>query len=89
MSAADPTYPLYPVVCGAAAILMVIILSTNTLRRNWNPGVTFLCFWLFLECVVNTVNAIIWSDNADIKLYAWCDLSEFVLSVTSAWIHAC
>ena len=33
-----------------------------------------MCFWLFLENLLNAINSIIWSDNADIKLYVYCDI---------------
>ena len=75
MSAAvDPTYPLYPIACLLAAAMLLLVLLTSFVRQSWNLGVAFLCFWLFFECLTEGVNAIIWSDNADVKLYIYCDI---------------
>ena len=75
-AATDPTYPLYPVASFLAAALLLLVLLTGLARQSWNLGVTFLCFWLFFENLTNGINAIIWSDNTDIKLYVYCDISE-------------
>lgn len=74
MGAADPTYPLYPIAACLAATLLLLVLVTSFVRQNWNLGVAFLCFWLFLENLTGTVNTIVWSDNADIKLAVYCDI---------------
>ncbi|VDB86832.1 unnamed protein product [Peniophora sp. CBMAI 1063] len=74
MVAADPTYPAYPVACAVAAALMLLVLSSSLVRQTWNLGVVFLCIWLLLQNIVNTINTIVWSDNADVKLYVWCDI---------------
>ena len=77
MSAAvDPTYPLYSIACILAAIMLLLVLLTSLVRQSWNLGVAFLCFWLFFECLTEGVNVIIWSDNADIKLYIYCDIGQ-------------
>lgn len=34
----------------------------------------FLCFWLGFENLTFAVNAVLWSDNVDIKHYAYCDI---------------
>jgi hypothetical protein len=72
--AADPTYPLYPVFCIVCAALMLLVLTTNFIRQSWNVGLTFLCFWLFWELLTFGIDAVVWSDNADIKLYVYCDI---------------
>ena len=78
MRAVDPTYPLYPLACILASTGVSCVLLTSFLRQNWNLGVTFLCFWLFIENLVGAVNAMIWSDNADIKLYVYCDIGAWL-----------
>ncbi|KZV65349.1 fungal pheromone STE3G-protein-coupled receptor, partial [Peniophora sp. CONT] len=70
----DPTYPLYPVAALLAAVMLLLVLLTNLIRQSWNLGIAFLCFWLFLDNIALAVNAIIWSDNYDVKLYAYCDI---------------
>jgi hypothetical protein len=71
---ADPTYPLYPILCIICAALMLVVLMMSLVRQSWNIGVTFLCFWLFWELLTSGINAVIWSDNAEIKLYVYCDI---------------
>ena len=77
MGTGDPTYPLYPIVCFLAAVMSVLVLLTSFIRQSWNIGVIFLCFWLFLETLTEGINAVIWRDNAEIKLYAYCNIGEF------------
>ena len=72
--AVDPSYPFYPMACILAAAMLLLVLLTSFVRQSWNLGVAFLCFWLFFECLTAGVNAIIWSDNADVKLYIYCDI---------------
>ncbi|VDC07901.1 unnamed protein product [Peniophora sp. CBMAI 1063] len=74
MGAVDPTYPLYPIACILAAAALFLVLLSAFIRRNWNLGVAFLSLWLFLENIANGVDAIVWSDNAEVRLYAYCDL---------------
>ncbi|VDC01737.1 unnamed protein product [Peniophora sp. CBMAI 1063] len=74
MGAVDPTYPLFPIASILAAVLLLLVLLASFLRHTWNTGVAFLCFWLFVGNVFSAANAIIWSDNADVKLYAYCDI---------------
>ena len=74
MGAVDPTYPLYPIASILSAVLLLFVLLTSFIRQNWNLGVAFLCFWLFLENLTAGINAVIWSDNADVKLYVYCDM---------------
>ncbi|KZV64171.1 STE3-domain-containing protein [Peniophora sp. CONT] len=82
MTAVDPTYPLYPIVCILTAAMLLMVLFTNFIRQSWNTGVAFLCFWLFLENLTSGINAIIWSDNADIKLYVYCDIVTHLQLIT-------
>ena len=76
MGAVDPTYPLLPVTNIISAILLSFVILTSAVRKNWNFGVTSLCIWLFLENVVTAINAIVWSDSADIKLSIYCDIGR-------------
>ena len=78
MNAADPTYPLFPVACILSAVMLFLVLLTVFIRQNWNLGVIFLSFWLCIQCGYYGINAIVWSDNYNIKLYAYCDIGIFV-----------
>ncbi|KZV63978.1 fungal pheromone STE3G-protein-coupled receptor [Peniophora sp. CONT] len=84
MPAVDPTYPLYPLACILSSAMLLLVLLTSFIRQSWNLGVAFLCFWLLFENLTSGINAIIWADNADIKLYAYCDIyshMELIVSV--------
>lgn len=72
--AADPTYPLYPIVCGLSVGMLLLVLLRCFIRQNWNFGVAVLSFWLALENLTSGINAILWADNADIKLHVYCDI---------------
>ena len=74
MRAADPTYPLYPLASLLSAVLLLLILLTGFVRQSWNLGVAFLCFWLFFENLTAAINAIVWADKSDVKLYIYCDI---------------
>ena len=78
MGAVDPTYPLYPIACIFASIGVLSVLLTSFVRQNWNLGVAFLCFWLFVENLAGAINAIIWADNAEIKHYVYCDIGTLL-----------
>ena len=71
---ADPSFPLFPVVSLLATVLFILILSSSLVRRSWNLGVAFLCVWLVFENLTHAINAIIWADNADARLYVYCDV---------------
>ncbi|VDB95536.1 unnamed protein product [Peniophora sp. CBMAI 1063] len=83
MGAVDPTYPLLPIASVITSLLLLLVLFSSFARQSWNLGVTFLCFWLFFENIAWTINAIIWSDNADIKLYVYCDIVSHLQILTS------
>ncbi|KAJ7438407.1 pheromone A receptor-domain-containing protein [Mycena galericulata] len=72
--AVDPTYPLYPTLCIISAFFMFLILSHSFIRQTWNLAVTFLCIGLFLDNLTHGINAVVWRDNADIKVPVYCDL---------------
>jgi hypothetical protein len=74
--AADPTYPLLPISCIIGSALLLLILTTNAIRQSWNLGLAFLCFWTFWDLLTEGVGAIIWSDNADVKLDVFCDIGR-------------
>lgn len=84
MRAVDPSYPLLPVAKFLSAALLFLVLLTSFMRQSWNRGITFLCFWLCIETMVDGTNAIIWSDNADIKLYVYCDIGAFFASSSAS-----
>jgi pheromone a factor receptor len=72
--AVDPTYPLYPILCIVSAFCMFLILTHSFIRQSWNLAVTFLCVGLFLDNLTHGINAIVWRDNADIKVPVYCDI---------------
>ncbi|VDC04733.1 unnamed protein product [Peniophora sp. CBMAI 1063] len=83
MAAVDPTYPLYPIACFLAAAMLLLVLLTSFIRQSWNLGVAFLCFWLLGETLGQGANAIIWSDDAVIKLYIYCDIVSHLNMIAS------
>ena len=74
MGAVDPTYPLYPIACIFAASLLFLVFLDSIARQKWNLGISFLCLWLFFENLINGVDAIVWSDNAEVRLDIYCDI---------------
>ncbi|KAJ6535578.1 pheromone A receptor-domain-containing protein [Mycena capillaripes] len=91
--AVDPTYPLYPTLCIISSFFMFLILSHSFIRQSWNLAVTFLCIGLFLDNLTHGINAVVWRDNADIKVPVYCDivsrlqfLMNFLPSITSLLI---
>ena len=80
MAAVDPSYPLYPIASFLASVMLLLVLLTSFIRQNWNFGVALLCFWLFFENLIHGINAIVWSDNFDVKLDVYCDLGSYMLA---------
>ena len=76
--AADPSYPFYPIASIFAAALLLLVLTTTLVRQRWNLGIAFLCFWLFLETLTNGIDAVLWSDNADVKHLVYCDIGRYL-----------
>ncbi|VDB96016.1 unnamed protein product [Peniophora sp. CBMAI 1063] len=76
-------YPLYPIICIFSAALVLCVLAMNFVRQSWNLGVLFLCFWLFWGNLAAGVNGIIWSDNADVKAFIYCDIVSRLQLVVS------
>ncbi|KAI0036396.1 pheromone A receptor-domain-containing protein [Vararia minispora EC-137] len=66
--AVDLTYPLLPIFCVIDAALMLLVLMTHFIRQSWNLGVSFLCFWLFWDLLTCGIDAVVWADNADLKM---------------------
>ncbi|KZV64173.1 STE3-domain-containing protein [Peniophora sp. CONT] len=83
MAAVDPTYPLYPIACFLAAVLLLLVFFTSFVRQSWNLGIAFLCFWLIVENLATGINAVIWADNADLKLFVYCDIVTHLQLITS------
>ncbi|KAI0027420.1 GPCR fungal pheromone mating factor, partial [Vararia minispora EC-137] len=69
--------------------LLLLVLTTSFIRQSWNLGVSFLCFWLFWELFTDGINAIIWADNADLKLYIYCDIVTHLQMFTFIVKPAC
>ncbi|KAI0316301.1 pheromone A receptor-domain-containing protein [Amylostereum chailletii] len=84
----DPTYPLVPIVSIFAAFLILFTVVT-ALRRSRNTGALVLCMWLFLECTIQGVEAIIWADNVNDKAPVWCDISTHLLLAALVGVPAC
>lgn len=74
MAAKNRVYPALPIACAIGAGLDFLVLLTSLVRRNWNLGVAFLCFWNFLELLFDAFVFAIWWDNGDIKLLVFCDI---------------
>ncbi|KAI0317112.1 pheromone A receptor-domain-containing protein [Amylostereum chailletii] len=72
----DPTYPLVPVVNFIAACLMLFTILTVKVRETLNVGILILCIWLFIACLIQGLEAIVWSKNAENKAPVWCDISS-------------
>ncbi|KAI0027423.1 pheromone A receptor-domain-containing protein [Vararia minispora EC-137] len=72
--AADPTYPLFPIFATTSAAPLLLVLTTSFVRQSWNLGVLFLCSWLFWELLTLAINAIVWADDAGVRLYIYCDI---------------
>ncbi|KZV64272.1 fungal pheromone STE3G-protein-coupled receptor [Peniophora sp. CONT] len=83
MGAVDSTYPLLPIMCIIASVLLLVMLLNGLIRQNWNIGVAFLCFWLFVDNVIHAINTIAWSDKFTIKLYIYCDIATHLQVVSS------
>ncbi|KZV63987.1 fungal pheromone STE3G-protein-coupled receptor [Peniophora sp. CONT] len=79
----DPTYPLFPIACFLSVAMLLLVLLTNLIRQSWNLGVAFLCFWLFFENLTFGIDAIVWADNDDIKLYIYCDVVTHLQLIVS------
>ena len=80
MRAFDPTYPLYPIACFISSAMLLLVLLTSFVRQSWNFSIASLCFWLLLELLSAAVNAIVWSDNSEIKLDVYCDIGSYMLT---------
>ena len=80
MAAIDRTYPFYPIASLLASLMLLLVLLTSFIRQSWNFGVALLCFWLFFENLTNGINAIVWSDNFDVKLNVYCDIGSYMLA---------
>ncbi|VDB86432.1 unnamed protein product [Peniophora sp. CBMAI 1063] len=75
MSGIDPTYPLYPVATILVGSALLLVPLDMSVRRNWNLSIAFLCISLSIENLYFGVNAIIWADNATVKLDVYCDIA--------------
>jgi hypothetical protein len=73
----DVTYPLFPILTLIAAFLLFFLMVTSALRGSWNFGVFMICLGLFCEDLIFGINSIIWSNNADVKHYVWCDIGAY------------
>ncbi|VDB95836.1 unnamed protein product [Peniophora sp. CBMAI 1063] len=81
MGVVDPSYPLLPTAYILSSVMLSLVLMTSFVRERWNLGVAFLCFWLLVENISNAASVIIWSDNADLKLYVFCDIVTHIQEI--------
>ncbi|KZV62046.1 hypothetical protein PENSPDRAFT_759012 [Peniophora sp. CONT] len=68
-----PGYPAIPVTAFISSTLLLLVLVSSIERRSWNFGLTMLCFCVFIENFFGAIETIIWKDDAEIKLYTFCD----------------
>ncbi|KAI0031602.1 GPCR fungal pheromone mating factor, partial [Vararia minispora EC-137] len=86
---ADPSYPLLPIASITCATLLFLLLAKNIVRKSYNLGVTLLSFWLFWELLTLGINAVVWADNANVRLTVYCDIVSRLQLVTSIAKPAC
>ena len=79
MGAVDPSFPLLPIASISAAVMLFLVLLTASIRQQLNFGVAVLCFWLFLQNTTAAVDTFLWSDNADVRLYVYCDIGVYLV----------
>ena len=67
-------YPELPALGIIAAILVLIPLPRQIRARN--VATIAIMFWLFEDCLANSINAIVWAGNLNDSAPFLCDLSE-------------
>ena len=70
----DPTFPLFPALSFLSCTLILLLFTSHLIRRSWNLGIIFLCFWLFWVNLAAGVNAILWADGVELKAEVFCNL---------------
>ncbi|VDB88615.1 unnamed protein product [Peniophora sp. CBMAI 1063] len=68
-----PGYPIIPVTAFVSSALLLLVLISSAERRSWNFGLTVLCVCVFVENFCGAIETVMWKDNADVKLYTFCD----------------
>lgn len=71
----DPTYPLFPVFALIGFVLCLIPLPWHL--QAWNSGTCAFMIWTASLCLVEFINAIVWSGNVDNVAPIWCDICKF------------
>ncbi|VDB88611.1 unnamed protein product [Peniophora sp. CBMAI 1063] len=84
-----PGYPVVPIFAFLSSTLLLLVLITSAVRRSWNFGLTVLCVCVFVENFCGAIETVVWKDNADIKLYAFCDFISRWQILTSIVKPAC
>ena len=74
--AADPSYPLYPIMCCICFFLVLIPLPWHL--QAWNTGTCMYMIWTAIALLNQFVNSIVWSDNAINWAPVWCDICKFL-----------
>lgn len=72
--AADPTYPLYPVIAFIGFVLALIPLPWHL--QSWNSGTCYYMVWTALACLNEFVNAVVWSNTVIDLAPVWCDICK-------------
>jgi Pheromone A receptor len=67
-------YPELPALGIIAAILVLVPLPRQIRARN--VATIAIMFWLFEDCLANSINAIVWAGNLNDSAPFLCDLSE-------------
>ena len=70
--AADPTYPLYPIIAFLGFVLALTPLPWHF--QSWNSGTCYYMVWTALACLNQFINSIVWANNAINVAPVWCDI---------------
>ncbi|KAI0729139.1 putative fungal pheromoneG-protein-coupled receptor [Fomitopsis betulina] len=84
--AADPTYPLYPILTFLGFTLALIPLPWH--MQSWNSGTCYYMIWTALGCLNEFVNSIVWANTVLNVAPVWCDISTRIYIGASVGIPA-
>ncbi|KAI0946031.1 hypothetical protein AcV7_010118 [Taiwanofungus camphoratus] len=75
--------PCVPAGAFIAAILVLVPIPSHWRARN--AATLSLISWLFVVDIIYGVNATVWSDNAEVRLLVWCDITtKIIIGASSA-----
>ncbi|KAH9911222.1 pheromone A receptor-domain-containing protein [Fomitopsis serialis] len=84
--AADPTYPLYPVISFLGFVLALIPVPWHL--QSWNSGTCYYMIWTALGCLNQFVNSVVWANTALNVAPIWCEISIRITIGASVGIPA-